>query len=188
MPVWSRREFLRTACAVAAAGLLGPLQAEEMLRVKQFDLQARADHYVLTGGYDVQLTPTLQEALRKGVGLTFVLLFELDRPRDYWFAENIAVVRRNLRLTYNALLRQYQLQRGDAHLSFDTLSEALTALGDFADWPVVERRLVARKRLYDARIRLYLDTSRLAKPLQINAFASDRWDMDSGWREWTFKP
>jgi hypothetical protein len=174
--------------AGAAAALFATARAEDMLRLRQFELAPRGDHYLLSGGYDVHLTPTLEEALRKGVTLTFVQLFEADRPRDFWFAEDIAVVRRSLRLSYNALLRQYQLQHGNASMAFDRLAEALAALGDFADWPVIERRLLSKKRLYQARVRMFLDTSQLPKPLQLNAFASDRWDMDSGWREWSFKP
>lgn len=188
MPALSRREFLKLSCATLAVACAGNLRAEEWLSLKQSELIARGESYVLSGGYSLQLAPTLAEALRKGITLTFVQVFEAERPRDYWFAEDIAVLKRSLRLSYNALLRQYQLQRGGAHLEFDTEAEALGALGDFADWPVLERKQLNRKHLYQARVRMYLDTSQLAKPLQLNAFASSRWDMDSGWREWSFKP
>ncbi|MFA5081077.1 MAG: DUF4390 domain-containing protein [Hydrogenophilaceae bacterium] len=156
--------------------------------MKQVELIQKGEHYVLSGGYVIQLAPTLEEALRKGITLTFVQLFEADRPRSYWFADDVAVLKRTLRLSYNALLRQYILQRGNSHASFETKPEALNALGDFADWQVLEGRQLSKNNLYQARVRMYLDTSQLAKPLQLNAFASSRWDMDSGWREWSFKP
>jgi hypothetical protein len=188
MPVLSRREFLKLAgAALIAAGAAGAW-AEELLALRQAELVPRGDAYVLMGGYDLRLTPTLEEALRKGVTLTFAQVFECDRPRGYWFPEDVAVIRRTLRLSYNALLRQYTLQRGGGHETFETLNESLRALGDFADWPVLERRQLSKKYLYQARVRMSLDTTQLAKPLQLNAFASGRWDMDSGWREWSFKP
>jgi hypothetical protein len=188
MPALSRREFLKLACVAALTVGAASVRAEEQLALRQVDLVAKGEHYVLAGGYVVQLGGPLEEALRKGITLTFVQLFEADRPRGYWFAEDVAVQKRTLRLSYNALLRQYQLQRGGAHETRDTLAEALNALGDFADWPVLEARQISRKHLYQARVRMYLDTSQLAKPLQMNAFASSRWDLDSGWREWSFKP
>lgn len=159
-----------------------------MLHLHQAELVPRGDYLNLVGGYAVRLTPTLEEALRKGVVLTFVQLFEADRPRDYWFAEDLSVLRRSLRISYNALLRLYQLQRGSAYQTFDSQAEVLAAVGDFAEWPVLERKALNRKHLYHARTRMFLDTTQLPKPLQLNAFASDRWEMDSGWREWTFKP
>ena len=159
-----------------------------MLRLDRVDLVPRGEYYHLLGGYSIKLTSTLEEALRKGVVLTFVQIFETDRPRDFWFSEDIAVVRRSLRISFNALLRQYQLQHGGGFETFDSAPEALAALGNFADWPVIERKLLNKKYLHHARVRMFLDTSQLPKPLQLNAFASDRWDMDSGWREWTYKP
>ncbi len=188
MPALSRREFLKLSCAAAVVACAGNARALELLELNRADLVLRGEFYVLSGGYAIQLASTLSEALHKGVTLTFVQMFEAARPRNYWFAEDVAVQKRTLRLSYNALLRQFQLQRGGRQETFESEDEALIALGEFADWPVIERRLVSRKHLYLARARMYLDTSQLAKPLQLNAFASGRWDMDSGWREWSFKP
>lgn len=188
MPALSRRDFLKLACAAALAAGVGPARADEQLSLRHVELVERGESYVLAGGYAIQLGATLEEALRKGITMTFVQLFEAERPRDYWFAQDIAVQRRSLRLTYNALLRQYQLQGGSGYQSFDNLAQAIDALGDFADWPVLEARQLNKKHLYRARVRMHLDTSQLPKPLQMNAFASSRWDMDSGWREWSFKP
>ncbi|WP_165873561.1 DUF4390 domain-containing protein [Parasulfuritortus cantonensis] len=176
------------SCATALAAGAGRVWARDMLALKQVELVAKHDHYVLVGGYNIQLAGTLDDALRKGITLTFVQLFEAERPRSYWFAEDVAVEQRTLKLSYNALLRQYQLFRDSGHASFDSEAEALAALGDFADWAVLDAKQVSKQTVYQARVRMYLDTSQLAKPLQMNAFASSRWDMDSGWREWSFKP
>ncbi len=188
MPALSRRDFLKYACAAALAACAGGAHAQDLLSLRQVELDARNERYVLTGGYAIQLTPRLEESLRKGVTFTFVQMFEVVRPRDYWFPENIAVLKRTLRLSYNALLRQFQLQRDDHSEAYGNLVDALEALGDFADWPVLESGQISKKRLYQARVRMLLDTSQLPKPLQMNAFASGRWDLDSGWREWSFKP
>jgi hypothetical protein len=176
------------ACAAALAFHVVGARAAELLRLNQADLQSKGDNYLLAGGYTVEFTTTLEDALKKGISFTFIQAFEAERPRDYWFAEGIAVERRTRVLSYNALLRQYQLQADGLHETFDSLDEALSALGDLTGWAVLERRQLNRNYLYRARVRMYLDSTKLPKPLQLNAFASERWDMDSGWREWTFKP
>ncbi len=188
MPLLSRRDFIRLTCAAILA--LSALDAwpSDLLRLNRAELQLRGERYVLTGGYTVELTPTLEDALQKGIAFTFIQSFEAERPRDYWFAEGITVIRRTRQLSYNALLRQYQLQADGLHESFDTLNEALRTLGALADWPVLERHQVSKKYLYQARVRMYLDAAKLPKPLQLNAIASERWDLDSGWREWSFRP
>lgn len=188
MPALSRRDFLKLSGAAVLTAWGGIALAQEQLVLRQAELIVRGEAYVLAGGYNMLLPSTLDDALHKGITLTFMQAFEAELPRDWWFAEDVTVQKRPLRLSYNALLKQYQLQREVSHLAFDNLADALAALGDFADWPVLERRQIHRKNLYRARVRMFLDTSRLAKPLQMNAFASSRWDMDSGWREWSFKP
>ncbi|MDR3393892.1 MAG: DUF4390 domain-containing protein [Parasulfuritortus sp.] len=188
MPPLSRRDFLRLTCAAALALSAVGARAEDLLRLHDVELQLRGENYVLVGEYAVELTATLEDALQKGISFTFIQAFECERPRDYWFAEGITVTHRIRQLSYNALLRQYQLQTGSLHESFDSLNEALRALGSLDDWPVLERKQINRKYLYQARVRMYLDATKLPKPLQLNAIASERWDMDSGWREWSFKP
>lgn len=189
MPSLSRRDFLRLSCATALALCAGSAaSAEELLHLNSVELQPRGADYVLIGGYSIELTPTLEDALQRGITFTFIQSFEAEKPRDYWFAESIAVVHRSRQLSYNALLRQYQLETGAIRETFDTLREALRAVGDLTDWAVLERKPLDKSRLYRARVRMYLDSSKLPKPLQLNAFASERWDLDSGWREWSFRP
>jgi len=188
MPPLSRRDFFRLIFLIALAIPTLDVRAADLLRLDDAELQLQGDSYVLSGGYSVELTPTLEDALQKGITFSFIQAFEAERPRDYWFAEGIAVVHRTRQLSYNALLRQYQLQTGNLHETFENLSDALRALGSLSGWPVIARKMLSKQYLYQARVRMYLDSSKLPKPLQLNAIASERWDMDSGWREWSFKP
>jgi hypothetical protein len=191
MPASSRRDFLGHAFKVGLALALaaGPaLAQEDTIQLQRAELVLRGDAYYLLGGYRLKLTSSMEEALHRGVPLHFVQLFEADRPRDFWVSEEIADKRRVLRLSHNALLRNYQITMGGNVRTFDTFSEALDVLGSLDDWQVFDRRAVQQRNLYQARTRMYLDTSMLPKPLQINAFTSNRWDLDSDWREWSFKP
>ena len=188
MPLLSRRDFIRHCSAAALALYARAALAANLLRLNSAELKPRGAAYVLSGSYSVKLTPTLEDALQKGITFSFVQAFEAERPRSFWFAESIAVLRRTRMLGYNALLREYQLDAGGQRETFDNLPDALHALGQLDDWPVLERSQLDQDDLYRARVRMYLDSSKLPKPLQLNAFASERWDLDSGWREWSFKP
>ncbi len=188
MPAWSRRRFLgATALCIVAICLPGWAAAEGIALVKA-ELELRGEIWQLSGGYDIQLSPTLVDALRRGVQLTFVQVFQARRPRTYWFSEDIAEVSRVIRVSYNALLRQYYATVSGHTTTHASLEELLDYIGDFGDWAVLHQSQVSRKHSYVLSVRMYLDTSQLPKPLQVNAVASQRWQLDSGWREWNFRP
>lgn len=185
----SRRKFVRAALAASALALTPRLAwARELIRLRRAELKAREEGYALNGEFEVQLTSALEDALHRGVPLTFVQHFETERPRAYWFAEYVTSLERTLRLYYNALLRQYRLQVGTRVFLFDQLDAALEALGALDGWTVLERRQLVAGQRYRARVRMYLDIGQLPKPLQVNAITSSRWDLDSGWRDWIFRP
>lgn len=188
MPAWSRRRFIAAALlSVAAVALPGRAAAEGITLLKAH-LNLYGEIWQLSGGYDIQLSSTLEDALRRGVQLTFVQAFQARRPRTYWLSEDIAEVTRVIRLSYNALLRQYYATVSGHTTSHASLADLLDHVGDFGDWAVLHQSQVSRKHSYVLSVRMYLDTSQLPKPLQVNAVGSQRWQLDSGWWEWTFRP
>jgi len=187
----SRREFMQQAGALALALLFtstAEAKADDLITLQRAELVKRGDTYQLLGGFNVRLTAALEEALQKGIPLRFTQQFEADRPRDYWFADDVTVSSRALRLTYHTLLRYYQIEADKRVWSEDTLAGALQAVGDLSEWPVLKATDLNRKHLYRARVRMSLDVSHLPKPLQVNAVTSTRWELDSGWQEWAFRP
>lgn len=188
-PALSRRKFLAGCAALALAGLsTRPARADSAVRLNRAELAQKGDFWHLEGGFDIQLSATLDEALRRGVQLTFVQEFEAQRPRDWWMAENIAEVSRLVRLSYNALLKQYYVTISGHSQTLETLDEALRNVGELSGWAVLNQTQIRKKQPYRAAVRMYLDVTQLPKPLQLNAVASTRWQLDSGWQEWTFKP
>jgi hypothetical protein len=61
----------------------------------------------------------------------------------------------------------------------------LLVLGSLSDQPVFEESLIDEDRVYEAQLRMRLDTARLPKPFQIDALGSDNWDVTSSWFRWT---
>ncbi len=211
MPDWSRRDFLRAAAALAVAVCVSGAAIAEGLQLVKAELSQKGEMWELSGGYDLQLSTTLEDALKRGVQLSFVQEFELDRPwtfwmpntmtqvmggmfnnnwaaRTFWPAEGIARLSRVISLSYNALLRQYFVTVSGHSKSFTTLVDALDHVADFDDWAVLNQSQVQKRQHYRAAVHMYLNVSQLPKPLQVNAVGSQRWQLDSGWWEWSFIP
>jgi len=143
---------------------------------------------VVDAQFDIQLTPTLEDALNKGVPLYFSLDFELIRPRWYWFNDRVLSVHQQYRVSYNALTRQYRMGVGNLYQNYGTLAEALEVMSRFRRRIEVEPGTVRRDAQYIAALRLRLDTSQLPKPFQVSALGSSQWQVSSDWYRWTVGP
>jgi hypothetical protein len=188
LPGW--RAWARALAAILLGTLLAT-SARGAVLIKSAELRPSEAGYTLDAIYDVDLTPTLEEALERGLTLTFVTEFELVYPRWWTFNlwnRTVSEFSTQHRLSYNALARQYRLAFGSLHQSFESVVEALAVLGRVRFAPAVRFPEVEPGAVYLAALRLRLDTSELPKPLQIDALASNNWSLSSDWYRWTFKP
>lgn len=142
--------------------------------------------YALAADFDVPLTPSLVDALARGVPLYFVAEFELHRPRWWWF--DAVDVERSMtwRVAYHALTRQYRLTQGGIIQPFDSIEEALRTMARLRGWRVVEDDEVEAGVEYEARVRLRLDTAQLPKPFQIGGLTSRDWNPQAEWKRFKF--
>jgi hypothetical protein len=149
----SKPKFLAAARAFFLALLLASsLSARaDGIEVKSVNLEAVDEILVLNADLEIGLSPALEDALKKGVPLSFIAEFELKKPRWYWLDESIAVAQRHYRLSYHALTRQYQLNLNDQYQNFSSLKEALHELGRFQEWHVAEKALMAEAPLTDSK-------------------------------------
>lgn len=160
----------------------------EGIKLKSAELSPGDDAFNLRANFGINLNPTLEEALKRGVSLSFTTEFELTRKRWYWMDETIFETSWNTKLSYNALTRQYHLSYGALYQHFDNLNDALQLLGSVRNRQTINKTAVKKGNGYIARIRMSLDLSKLPKPFQINALASNEWDLGSDWFGWDFMP
>jgi hypothetical protein len=177
---------------LALFALLFALRAQaEGVYVQSAELIPTEAGYALEANYNISLTALLEDALERGVALTFVTEFEIIYPR--WWTLNlwnrtVSQFRTQHRLNFHALTRQYRLGFGALSQNFDTVDEALAVIGRIRYSPAVRYQEVDPGDVYIAALRLQVDTSQLPKPLQIDALGSSDWDLSSDWYRWTFKP
>jgi hypothetical protein len=158
------------------------------IEVRKPTITIEDNAFVLDAQFDIQLTPTLEEALNKGVPLYFSLDFELIRPRWYWFNDRVVGLHQQYRLSYNALTRQYRLGVGNLYQNYATLGEALEVMSRVRRRQEVDPGSLRKDASYTAAMRLRLDTSQLPKPFQISALGSSQWTISSDWYRWTIGP
>ncbi|MFC4159904.1 DUF4390 domain-containing protein [Chitinimonas lacunae] len=168
--------LLAVALTVSAwAGEIRAIDAEGREQEGRYSIDAR---------FAVSLDPVHENALLAGVPLTFAVEFTLTHPRWYWAYRRLAdwfdaTSRLEYRLSYHALTRQYRVGVGSLHLSFDTLSEALRALGVVRDWQVFERGSLTRSAAIAGELSMRLDLAKLPKPLQLSLLGDSEWRLQS---------
>ncbi len=150
-------------------------------------LRREESGWELNADLDLQLSPSLESALQRGVPLFFTLRFVVTKPRWYWLDAELADIRREYRVSYHALTRQYRVSTGALALSYPTLGEAMRAVSTLRGLAVAEAARFRPGERYRARLELRLDGSRLPRPFQINLIGPGDWSSDVE-TEWEFAP
>ena len=181
---------LRLSCPLLGVLLLMSVSVAraDSIFLQSVELTPQNGDFHLNATFNIGLTPTVREALNRGVALHFLVEFAVIYPRWYtlyFWNKRLVELQQTYRLSYTALTRQYRLSYGVLHQNFDTLDNALAVLGGLSDQPVFEVSLLDEDRVYEAQIRMRLDTAKLPKPFQIDALGSDEWDVSSSWFRWT---
>jgi hypothetical protein len=144
--------------------------------------------YAVTAEFNVQIGPRLEDAVSKGVPLHFRFEIQIKRKRWYWADEHVAGRVLKYRLSYQALTRQYRLSLSNLHQNYDSLDEAIHALGRVARLHVVDKAALPAGEPLTAAVRLSLDHTQLPKPLQVDALADRDWQVEAGILTWQFTP
>lgn len=164
--------------------LIGKNVAAESAAIRQAELVATTEAYVLNADLEVNLGETLTDALMRGVSLHFVLEFEVKRKRWYWLDEHVSSVNIHYRVSYNTITRAYRLSIGNLHRTYDSLDSVLRNMSQVRNWPVVELDELEPGENYEAGLRFRHDIGRLPRPFQVEALRDRSWTLDSDWLRW----
>ncbi len=155
------------------------------IHIKNAELIPVDERYILNSDFDLTLNNVLEDALTKGVPLTFLVEFQITTPRTYWFDDEIITQSYRVSLSYHALSRQFLINRNKTQFSYTNLQQAKEALTKIKDWTVVDKSLLKKGEPYQAALRVRLDQSKLPKPLQVEASGSENWTLVSERYQWT---
>lgn len=146
--------------------------------------------YLLDARIAFDFSPEAIEALDNGVPLTVELQIEVLETSGLLWDSTVATLSQRDSLEYRALADLYlvtNLNTGELS-SHTNLRAALAVLGQVANFPMLDRRLLRVGSSYSARLRARLDVEALPLPLRPMAYLSSRWDLTSEWHEWPLTP
>lgn len=158
------------------------------IKFKKITLAPSDKVWLLSAEINLELSPALEQLVKKGVTLHFVTEFQLTKGRWYWFDEKVVDVQRTSKISYQALTDQYRVTLGSVTITAANLKQAMGAVSSIDDWAVIEQPMVSPNQTYVAAIRMKLDTNQLAKPFQVNAINSKAWNLQSEWSKFDFTP
>ena len=139
--------------------------------------------YYLTARFRLRLKPHMVEALHAGIPLTFSVSVEVYRLRDYLWDAQVAVLEQRYRLSYQALIEQYELKNLNSGVEndFPNLIAASDVLGTIVDLPILDRNLLDPDDEYRGRLQVRLDREELPLPLRLQSYFYSDWTLASDW-------
>lgn len=172
------------ACALAFC--LPTLSHAQVIKAKQAELERVDSAWLLNAHFGIELPPGLENALKKGVTLHFLVQFELTRSRWYWFDEKAINIQRQVRLSHQPLINQYRITAGGLAFNTNSLTEALRIAGTIGGWSVIDLSAIDPEKKYEASLRMTLDLGKLPKPFQVDALNSRDWTLSGEWLRFPF--
>ncbi|MGZ5031577.1 MAG: DUF4390 domain-containing protein [Usitatibacter sp.] len=188
VPGFMRLSMLRWSVIAFFFATLVSTAYAEGIAVQSASIEPDDDGWQLQAEFDIQFSPRLEEAVNRGVPLYFVVEFELARPRWYWFDEKPVQLSQTYKISYTPLLRQYRLSVGNVYQNFTRFEEVTRVLARLRGWHVADKSALRKGEVYQAGLRMRLDTAQLPKPFQLNAIASRDWTLASDWHRWMIGP
>ena len=135
---------------------------------------------------DITLPREITAGLNSGVPLEFIVELQLQRPRRWLPAANLATFQRRYSLVYYELTRHYRVRALDTDVSrnFRSLLPALEELGEMRDimLPITAIQASSLKNAKLASLHIKLNSNALPLPLQ-PVFTST-WRLSSKEYQW----
>ena len=172
----------------------------EGIFINKAEARLTEEGYQLSADFDIQLSQTVETALKHGVTLYFVSELAINRSRWYWLDTDVSRDEQVSKLSYNALTQQYRITHGSLFQSFSELQDALQVLGHQTAQTVPIALLDKNGGGYFSRLmkkgstccsafaQMRLDVTQLPKPLQVNALTNEDWNLESKPYHWQIQP
>lgn len=186
----ARRRLLGAALGLGACLLAGgsPAVRAQSAELAQLRLERTGDEIYLSAALRLALPAPVLDVLDKGIALHFVAEAEIIRQRWYWLDQRVAQAARHMRLAYQPLTRRWRLNVSPVPITsaisgvtlnqnFDTLEEALEAVGRIGRLRLGEVRDIGEERVQPVVFRFRLDTSQLPRPFQIGLMGQSDWNL-----------
>lgn len=184
---WDRMWHIRWLMGVLMlfASCLSQVLASEA-KVTRIEPEIIDQQLMLDVDFQLSLGAMVRDAAERGVPLHFAVDLEIASPRWWWFDKVLVQTTMSRRVTFNTLTRQWRVASGDLFMPVGSLDEALEVISRIRGWPVAPTDRFDPGVKYEGRLRLRLDASQLALPLQIESSKRSDWALTSAWQPFDF--
>ena len=163
------------------------IASDNSLIIKTAEINSQFEAYFLNSDFDLSFNDDLDEAIKKGIPINFIIEFELKKPRKYWFDEEVTKKTKEILLTYHALSKQFTLTESENRLiAFDNLTQAKNELKKIKNWRIFDKSQIDDTEKYSAYLQVKLDQTKLPKQLQADITSNQEWQLASKQFQWTF--
>lgn len=181
-----RRALLR-ACLALTVGACLPLPARATtVDTEPLMLTMSPEGLFVTTAAVFALPRSLEDVLHRGIALYFETVATVVRPRWYWFNEDVAQARRDVRLAYQPLLQRYRVSVGGLQQNYDSLDEALGVVQRTRHLRVAEAAQLVAGQSYQLEASFRLDLSQLPRPFQLNVSSQSDWKIEARFQPQAF--
>jgi len=154
-------------------------------RVRYLNVQKNDLSYVLNARLDYHLSPIANEAIQKGVPLSWKLLIKIQQHGLLWnktlFHAEIPFI-----IQYHALLNQYSVKNSnsDEGEMFTSLKAAIKFMGTIHALKLLKTALLQADKSYFVSVKIQFDREFLPIPLRPESYFDSGWSLSSDWKIW----
>lgn len=178
-----------TTAWLTAVGLPSYAAEGNNAEISALRVEHNDEGFYLSAALIFELPVAVEEAMLKGVPVSFVSEVQVYRDRWYWYDKRIATATRTVRLGYQPLTRRWRVgvvsgtvaspATGNALTQhFDSLAEALATVRRVARWKIADTADIDPQARYNMEYSFKLDLSQLPRPLQIGVSGQSDWDIN----------
>ncbi len=157
--------------------------------IKNAQMDARDDGYMLSAEISYKLSEQVKEALQSGVPLFWNIHIKIHRPRHMLWQKTLAETTLRYRLQYHALLNMYRVRdevNGGIY-NFSTLPAALDLMSNLRVAHLADHAGLAQEKQLLIELKVEFDRSALPLPLRTIAYLNRQWYLSSDWTVWPWK-
>ena len=186
---WLRRSGQLILMALVCSAWMGLAHAQQAVQATDIRLERGEDGIYLNANLDFELPASLEEALTRGMPLSFVMQADVLRERWYWYDKRIQRTERYIRMSYQPLSRRWRVHVSTQATqstglgvtlgnSYDSLKDALQAVQKINRWKVAELNVLNTDAKQRLDVNFSVDLSQLPQALQFGNLSSSDWALE----------
>ncbi len=163
-----------------------PAAAAGGVQLSELYVERAEDGLLLSAQLRFELPGVVEDALRKGIPVHFVIEADIRRERWYWYDQQLVSARRYLRVVHQPLTRRWRLNVSSEPIAdgglgislsqhYDSLSEVMAAVERVARWRIADASVLEGGGAQFLRFEFRLDTAQLPRTFRIGGIGPSDW-------------